>query len=187
MESLEAILARGKVTRRRLEHEHNQRMQSFVTDIPGLSSFVGNILSSRIIHASFFEVDEIGEQPVITHDVMITASATSPKHWHFGYQRTLTQCPHGKIAPTYYRFYLVPATNPAPVHNFGKFARRITATQRRLVKNATVPAHERISFARLKPSPRGNDFGFCLDFVRICHDESSEIPIEFLRFVSSLI
>lgn len=186
MESLETILARGRVIKRRLEHDHDQRMQSFVTDIPSLPNFVRNTLGSRIIHASFFEADEIGNQPLITHDIMITASATSARHWHFGYQRTLTQCPRGQIAPTFYRFYLVPAKNPAPVHNFNKFARRIAATQRRLEKNAAVPALERISFARLKPSPRGNDFGFCLDYIQICQDESSEIPMEFLRFVSSL-
>ncbi|MBI5077141.1 hypothetical protein HZB94_02055 [Candidatus Falkowbacteria bacterium] len=186
MESLVRILERGQVVRKNLAKHHNSRMRSFVTDVPGLPAFVRSALNTQMINASFFEVDEISSSPFRTHDVMVALSASSVRNWHFGYQRTLIGGSQGQLFPEYYRFYLVPTRNPTPVMNFRKFARRIALTQRRVINGQALSPLEKVSFARLRPHERGREYGFCLDYVHIRNDEASEVPTEFMNFVSCL-
>jgi hypothetical protein len=187
MEDLDKVLKRGNVTKKNLARDNNQRMRSFMTEVPGLSAFVRRALNASIIHANFFEIDELNASPFQTHDVMLTRSRTAPRYWHFGYQRTLVGEPHGLLAPDCYRFYLVPARHPCPVVNIRKFARRLAIAHRKILKEGRLPPAERISFAKMKLQKTERAFSFQLDCAYICNDdEATDVPSEFLKFVSEL-
>lgn len=186
MESLDKILKHGRVVRKNLARDHNHRLREFIIEVPGLGSFLRSTLNTRIIDASFFEVDEVVASSFATHDVMVALSASHARNWHFGYQRTLTGHSQSELLSTFYRFYLVPAKNPVPVMNFRKFARRVAFAQRQISNQKAVAPLERISFARLRPHERCQECGFRIDYIRICHDEASDIPVEFMKYVSSL-